>query len=192
MSHPKRGGKTRHLSNRSYLPRPIWRNPSGDRSRRATSSPHSFCKIERNDPKATQAVGDAITPGPAPLTLGGNVPMEDLVTSGEPLGDPGEAGGDLVIDQETTIAIMDRPNVDVPQPREAPSHTPGRGTGITAPQQTSQSQRLFADTQPQVIITDPLIGPEAPRQADAQNTAFTEMFRDIAFANLNLGGIHGN
>ena len=97
-----------------------------------------------------------------------------------------------MIDWRTTNATVDQPNVDVPQPRGAPSHTPGRGTGITAPQQTSQSQRLFADTQSQVIITDPLTGPKAPHQADVQNTAFTEMARDAAYANLNLGGIHEN
>ena len=92
-----------------------------------------------------------------------------------------------VTDWRTTNANMNQPHVDVPLPRGAPSHTPGRGTGITAPRQTSQHQRLFADTQPQVITTDPLTGSKTPHQADVQNTAFPNMARDAAFANLNLG-----
>ena len=97
-----------------------------------------------------------------------------------PLEDSGKTGDSLVTNQETITTSMDQPSVGIPQPREAPSHTPVRGTGITAPQQTSQSQRLFADTQPQVIITDPLTGPKAPYLADVQDAAFT-----------NLGGMHG-
>ena len=97
-----------------------------------------------------------------------------------------------VTDWRTTKANMYQQHVDAPLPRGAPSHTPRRGKGVTASQQTSQHQRLFADTQPQVTPTDPLTGSKTPHQADVQNTAFTDMAQDAAFANLNLGGTHGN
>ena len=92
-----------------------------------------------------------------------------------------------VTDWRTTNANMNQPHVDAPLPRGAPSHTPRRGTGITTPLQTFQHQRLFADTQPQVITTDPLTGPKTPHQTDVQNTASTDMARHAAFTNLNLG-----
>ena len=81
--------------------------------------PHSLpnnCIAGELDPKVTQTVRDAVTLVPAPLTSDDTMPLEG----------PGRTGDDLVTDQEVTASMN--------QPREAPSRTPGRGTGITAPQ----------------------------------------------------------
>ena len=56
-----------------------------------------------------------------------------------PLEDSGGTGDDLVTNQETITTSMDQPSLSIPQPREAPSRTPGRGTRITAPQQPQVS-----------------------------------------------------
>ena len=48
---------------------------------------------KRNDPKDTQAVGDATTPGLAPPGSGNPVPVVDLATSGDAAGGPEATGG---------------------------------------------------------------------------------------------------
>ena len=46
-----------------------------------------------NDPKDTQTVGDAATPGQALPTTGGPAPSVDLAASGDAEGGPGATGG---------------------------------------------------------------------------------------------------
>ena len=65
---------------------------------------------KKNDPKVTQTVGNTTTPGPAPPTSDNTVPVVDLVTSGDALGDPGATGGDLK-------------NSDHLEPKELPTPT---------------------------------------------------------------------